>query len=220
MQAKDIESQVQSALEEDPRAIAEKVRGLTLAALSGGGVDKAALRAVMAAVVAGARKGVKPSEDGVRALKEAMGGLDAALATAAEATHLALQEAAARGSEFSREALGKTADELATLEALFIETLVDGAKNSAGAAQGAFRDLAAHARASGTAVGGQVRGAWADLSQGLASTVRAQAEIGSQALVKEGALLAGLAAGILKGIADRLQTPRPEGAEPPPPKAP
>lgn len=50
-----------------------------------------------------------------------MRGLDEALAGAAEAAQLAIQEAAGRTGEFSRQGLKQAADDLATLQTLFVE---------------------------------------------------------------------------------------------------
>ena len=202
----EIEQQVQIALKEEPAAIADKVRAITLQALSGGELDRETMKRVVSAVVAGARQGAERAKHGAQALKEAMRGLDDALASAAEATQLAIQEAAGRSSEFSKQALKKTMDDLAALESLFIETLADAARSAAGFARASLRDLADHARSSGTAVGGRVESALSQLAHAVADTASEQGKIGTQTLRKESALLASLAAGLLKGIAERLQS--------------
>ncbi len=201
----EIKHQVQTALESEPAAIADKVRAITLQVLSSGELDHETLKQVISTVVASAHQGVEGTQYGAQALKEAMRGLDEALASAAEATQLAIQEAIGRSDEFSRHALKKTADDLAALEALFIETVADGAKNTAGLIQDTLRDLAEHARTSGTSVGRRVEPTLTQLNHALADTIHEQVETGAEVLRKESALLASLAAGMLKGIADRLQ---------------
>ena len=206
MPPRDIEQRVQAVFASEVAAISERVRAITLQALSTGALDGAALKEVMTAVVKGARQGAaQRGESGAQALTEAMHGLDAALAAAAEATQLAIHEAAGRTNEFSRQGLKRTADELAAVEALFIETLGNTARNATDFTKKTLNDLAEHARASGTAVGTRVQSALAQLTRTLADTAQAKAKAGSQALRNEGALLAGLAAGLLKGIAERLQ---------------
>lgn len=213
---KEIEQQVQAVLENDRAVISEHVRAITLHALSVGELDKDALKQVMAAVVKGAQLGAsRRSEHGAQALKEAMRGLDDALAAAAEATQLAIQEAASRTGEFSRQGLKKTLEDLAELELLFIETLADAADSAAGFTQSTLRDLTDHAGASGTTVGGRVKLALSELTHAVADTAREQAESGTQTLRKEGALLASLAAGMLKGIAERLQAASVDKSTPP-----
>ncbi len=204
--AKEIEQQVQAVFESDTELVSERVRAITLQALAGGKLDKETLKQVMAAVVKGAQQGAsRRSGRGAQALKEAILSLDDALAVAAEATQLAIKEATSRTDEFSRQELKKTVADLAELELLFIETISDAADNTAGFTQSILRDLTDHAVASGTAVGSRVKLALPELTHAIADTAREQAEIGTQFMRNEGALLASLAAGMLKGIAERLQ---------------
>ena len=185
--------------------IAAQVRGITLDALTRGHLDTDALKRVTAAVVKGAREGAAPlGEHGGQALKEAMRGLDEALAGAAEAAQLAIQEAAGRTGEFSRQGLKQAADDLATLQTLFVETLQDAAQAARGVVQATFTELAEHARSSGSALGQRTRIALDQLTQAVTSGARDQAKKGTEVLRHEAALLAGLAAGLLQGIAARL----------------
>ncbi|WP_284155450.1 DUF2934 domain-containing protein [Sulfuricystis multivorans] len=203
----DIEQRVKTALASDPASIAKEVRAITLDALTRGHLDSEAVKRVTAAVVAGARAGVAPlGERGDQPLKEAMRGLDEALAGAAEAAHLAIEEAATRTKEFSQQGLKKAADDLATLQTLFAETLQEAARTARGVAQTTFKQLAEHAKSSGSAVGQRVKLAVEQLAQTAKATARDQARKGTKALRNETALLAGLAAGLLQGIAARLQS--------------
>ena len=201
-----LEKLAQDATENEVATISDKVRTITLQMLSTGELDAAALKQVMSAVVNGAQRGAAShGEQAAQALQQAMQGLDAALAAAAEATQLAIQEAAGRSSEFSRQGLKKTVDDLAALESLFVEIVAEAAKNTAGAAQTGMRELLGHFSASGTAVGSQVKTALAQLGSAVTDTAHGQVEAGTETVRKEGALLAGMAAGILRGIAERLQ---------------
>lgn len=205
--SEEIERQVQGVLATEPAMIAAQVRAITLDALTRGSLDTDALKRVTAAVVKGAREGATPlGERGEHALKEAMRGLDEALAGAAEAAQLAIQEAAGRTSEFSRQGLRRAADELATLQTLFIETLQDAAQSTKGIVQATFTELAEHARSSGSAVGQRTRIALEQLAQAVTSGARDQAKKGTEVVRHEAALLAGLAAGLLQGIAARLES--------------
>ena len=75
----------------------------------------------------------------------------------------------------------------------------------AGAAEAAAQ-LAEHARTSGSAVGQRVKIALDQLTQAVTSGARDQAKKGTEAVRHEAALLAGLAAGLLQGIAARLES--------------
>lgn len=207
MTPEEIEQRVQGALATDPATIAAQVRAVTLDALTRGSLDADALKRVTAAVVKGAREGAAPlGEHGKQALKNAMRGLDDALAGAAEAAQLAIQEAAGRTNEFSRQGLKQAADDLATLQTLFIETLQDAARNTQGVVQATLTELAEHARTSGSAVGQRTRIALDQLAQAITVSARDQAKKGTEVLRHEAALLAGLAAGLLQGIAARLES--------------
>lgn len=207
MTPEEIEQRVQSVLATDSAAIAAQVRAITLDALTRGSLDTEALKRVMTAVVKGAREGATPlGEHGEHALKEAIRGLDEALAGAAEAAQLAIQEAASRTDEFSRQGLKRAADDLATLQTLFTETLQDAAQTAKGVVQATFTELAEHARASGSAVGRRTRIALDQLTQAVTSSARGQAKKGTEVVRHEVALLSGLAAGLLQGIATRLES--------------
>ena len=207
MNTETIEQQVQITLEDKTADVRDAVRQIALKALSGGELDMAVLRRVMDAVVKGAQRGAASrGEQGRQALSDAMKGLDEALAAAAEATQLAAQESADRTSDFSRHELERTHDNLKGLESLFIETLNDAAKNATGFTEATLRDLAGHARSSGTAVGQRVTATLTQLSDAIAGTVKTQLEDGTQTPRKEGALLASLASGMFAGIAKRLKS--------------
>lgn len=205
--SEEIEQQVQGALATDPATIAAQVRAITLDALTRGRLDTDALKRVTAAVVKGAREGAAPlGERGGQALKEAIRGLDEALARAAEAAQLAIQEAAGRTGEFSRQGLKRAADDLATLQTLFIETLQDAARDTKGVAQATFTELAEHARISGSAVSQRVKISLDQLAHAITEGAREQAKKGTEVLRHEAARLASLAAGLLRGIAARLES--------------
>lgn len=207
MTTEEIERRVQGALAADPAAIAAQVRTITLDALTRGRLDGEALKRVTASVVKGAREGVAHlGEHRNQALKDAMRGLDEALAGAAEATQLAIQEAAGRTKDFSRQGLKRAADDLAALQTLLAETLQDAARNTQGAVQATFAELAEHARSSGSAVGRRARLALEQLTRAVTAGAREQAKKGTEVLRHEAALLAGLAAGLLQGIAARLES--------------
>lgn len=205
--AKEVEQLIQSVLENDTAAISDRVRTITLNAFSGARLEPDALKQIMNAVIKGSLQGAASrGEHEAKLLKEAMQGLDDALAAAAEATQLALQEAANRSSEFSQQGLKKTIEDLATLESLFIETISNAARSATGTAQTTLHDLAHHAQNSGTAVGQKVESAVSRLAQVVADAAREQISAGAGTLRKEGALFAGIVSGVLKGVVDQLQS--------------
>ncbi len=200
-----IERDVEAAVGADTASISERVRAITLAALSEGRLDGQALRAVMNAVLEGAQKGAMPVDaERSAAFKEAMHGLDQAMASAAQATQLAMQEAIGRSAEFSREGLRQTLEPFSSLEHDFIGALSDAARKTSGEARTTLTELAEHMRHSGTAAGERVRDAVAELARTSSSLAWSQLEGGMQTLRNQADLLASLAAGVLRGFADRL----------------
>lgn len=201
-----IERDVEAAVGADTASISERVRAITLAALSEGRLDGQALRAVMNAVLEGAQKGAMPVDaERSAAFKEAMHGLDQAMASAAQATQLAMQEAIGRSAEFSREGLRQTLEPFSSLEHDFIGALSDAARKTSGEARTTLTELAEHMRHSGTAAGARVRDAVAELAHASSNLAWSQFDNGMQTLRNQADLLASLAAGVLRGLADRLQ---------------
>lgn len=200
-----IERDVEAAVDGDPASVAERVRTITLGALSHGKLDTDALKQVTDAVLKGAQQGIeRPDRERTEAIREAVRGLDEALATAAQATLLAVKEAVGRGSEYSRQEIRGTLDQLGAMESNFLRTLSDAGRGATGLARATLHELAEHARNSGTAVGGRVANAGADLARAVADLTREQVQSSAQTLRNEAGLLAALASGMLRGIADRL----------------
>jgi len=198
-----IGEEVQQAIEQG-RHIQEQVRDITLAALTRGELDGAAMRKVTGEVMKNVQEAA--SVQGTRAkeaIAEAAAGVDQALAHAAQALKLSIEEAAGRAQQFSREDLAKARASLKDLEQLFLDTLRETARASRGAASTILDDLAKHAEASGTAVGRQLE-QMSGLSGQMAQAGRAHFEAGVNAALTSGAMMARIASGVLAGIADSL----------------
>ncbi len=205
LDTRQIERDVEAAVGADTASIAERVRAITLAALTEGRLDSQALRGVMNAVLEGAQRGSMPIDTArTAAFKEAMSGLDQALASAAQATQLAMQEAIGRSAEFSREGLRQALEPFSSIENDFIGALSEAARKTSGEARATLTELAEHMRHSGTAAGARVRDAAGDLARASSSLALSQVEGGMKTLLNQADLLASLAAGVLRGFADRL----------------
>lgn len=186
------------------RHVHESVRNITLKALTQRELDQEALGKVTRQVVGAVREAAEVQGPGAKqALKEAIEGIDEALAHAAQALKLSLEEAAGRAGKFSREDLSKARNDLGDMEHVFLDTLREAARAGRGAASAIFDDLASHARSSGTAVGKQLQ-AMGPVTGRLAEAGRAQFEAGLSAAAASSAMLARVASGVLAGIADTL----------------
>ena len=155
-----LESEVRDAVAQGDN-VQESVQRLTLKALSSEINDLASLRRVITAVMRGARDGVQQRLQQTTSqsntvkiqLTDAIAGLDAALAQLAEASKLAVEEAAGRARKFSNEELTRARSDLESLEAMFLETLQSSASTAKGLVADTLHDLVTHAKLNGTAVG-------------------------------------------------------------------
>lgn len=199
--AEDIRKAVESGMD-----IQDEVRRITLKALSEGEWDTEAMRAVAHSVADGARQGAETmGARGGDAMKQAMTGLDAALAKAAQATQLALEEAASRTREYSAEELQTTLDNLEQLESMFFETVNQAAREGSELIGKTLDDLAGHMRNSGSAVGRQVKESLDLVGDRVAQVQKEQMAAGLATMRTTGAMMSRLAAGMLTGLADALQ---------------
>lgn len=204
--------------------VQEAVRRLTLEALSAHSLNLDSIRSIMKAVVQGARDGIEPhvqqTTNAARAaqmrIEEAVAGLDAALAQFAEASKLALEEAASRAQKFSGSDLARTRAELEALETLFVETLQNSATATKGFAADTLRDLAEHAKRTRTAVGEQVKTTLAAFTQQMNAVTHAQLESSVELARATSSMVRQIAAGMLSGLAERI---KPTARTDTPPKA-
>lgn len=185
--------------------IQAQVRDVTLAALARNELDRERMRKVTREAIesvrdAAALQGALAKD----AMREGLAGIDEALAHAAQALKLSLEEAAGRAQKFSREDLAKAREDLRDLEKLFLDSLRDTAEASRGAAAEILGDLRKHAEASGTAVGRQLKDV-AAFSAHLREAGREQFAAGMRAAAASGAMMARVASGVLGGIAGNLE---------------
>ena len=215
-----LEAEVRSAVEQG-HDVQEMVRQLTLRRISARSLDIESLRQIASAVLRGAKAGVQKELNQSAAqtkitqarLKQAVAGLDVALAQFAEASKLALEEAAGRAQTFSSEDLARARSDLESLEAMFLETVKNAASGAKGAAGETLYDLAAHARIYGSAVRAQLTETLAVITHQLGAAGRTQAGAGLHLAQATSDLLRQIAAGVLTGLADHVKPGHPQGKE-------
>lgn len=183
------------------------LRKLTLAALHRGRMEAAENKKVVQAVLQGALQGLGSSgEKSRQAMGEAWAGVDEALAKSAEATKLALEEAAGRLSEFAQHDLEHAVNDLSTLEQMLLDTLQQTAQQSTAEAREILRGLLQHAKTSGTAAGTTAASAISTLEQKFGRKLHEAITAGSHAALEGSSKLAESAARFLAGIAEALDT--------------
>lgn len=204
--------EIQAAAEravEQGAAIQQQVRDITLRALSQGQLDTQQIRSVVQAVMEGVSHGAERQGVQVReALSQSLAGLDEALLKSAEASKLAIQEAAGRVEEFTLQDMKRALDDLLALEGLFFETVGHVAQESGRLVREVLEELLTHAQNSGTGVGERVAEAVEPLRTLLEQTSRNALAIGAGTVRTVSGQIARVASGILAGFADALQEGR------------
>jgi hypothetical protein len=183
--------------------IHQKIKAITLKALTSRQLDLENMNQVAHAVIDGINEGVETrGEHAKESFKQAAGALDDALAVAAEASKLAIEEAASRVNDFSQTDLHRATEDLKGMESMFLETLGKIARESNNMAAEMGSDFISHTRQSGTAVGKQVFAALEALKD--------LPQLGKDTLISGAvtttSVLAQLGSGILSGIAESLQS--------------
>ncbi len=180
----------------------QQVKAITLTALTSRQLDMENINSVTEAVGKGINEGISTQgEQAKEVFKQAATALDDALAIAAEASKLAIEEAASRVTEYSQHDLNDAIKDLQTMEGSFLDTLAKVAKGSNQVIADIVNDFITHTAQSGTAVGKQTLialEALKDISQ-LSKTVLVSSTVATVST------LAQIGSGILLGIAESLQ---------------
>lgn len=207
-----LEAEVKNAVEQG-HAIQEKVRQLTLRVISARSLDIKSVRKTADAVLRGARAGVKKELKHSSAqtaiardhLKQAVTGLDVALAQFAEAAKLTVEEAAGKAQKYSSEDLKLARADLEKLEKAFLETLQSSASAAKDTAGEILHDLAEHTRTQGSAVGAQMKETLPVFAHHISEAGRAEVGAGLHLAKNTADVMRQIAAGVLTGLAEHIQ---------------
>lgn len=208
-----LEAEIRDAVAQGTN-VEEAVRHLTLKAMNADRLDIDSLRRIITAVLQGAREGAHQklehasdqSQTAQTQIANAVAGLDSALASFAEASKLAVEEATSRAKKFSDTELAQTRSDLESLETMFLETLHDTAASAKGLVADTLHDLASHAKHNGTTVGEQLKLTLATLAQQMSSVSHAQLEAGAKLAQSTADLISKVAAGVLASLEDRKKS--------------
>lgn len=200
--AQQVENTVREAIESG-EDIYQKVRAITLKALTERELDRDNIADVVQAVGKGISSGMNRQYESSRnIMQQSTAALDDALVSTAEATKLAMEEASSRMDNFSQTELKKSMDDLKGLEEMFLDTIADIAKESQGVTAEVAQDFFKHMQLKGTAVGKEVKSMLEGVKQ---LTISGESSALSSAK-DTASTLAKIGSGILAGIAESLQT--------------
>lgn len=183
--------------------IHNEVRQIVVDALKNGQMEPAHIKEVLQAVINGAFEGATESEPGAKqVLEQTVSGIDAALSQVAQASALAIEEAAGNVDEFTEHDLKRALTDLNDLESLFLDTLSELAKEGQAVTSNTLNNIVHHLQNSSTSVGRSVAETSEHLNDFLVSKGR---NIHLLDVVRTtGSSVARVASGLLAGIADSL----------------
>jgi hypothetical protein len=195
-----LKSAVQETVETG-RDLQARVRDLMLAALSSTGVDLSRIQQVTRTTLEGVDAGVAAhGSESARVARQAVAGIEDALLQAAEASSLAIQEAAGHAGDFARSDLKRAVDDLASLETLFMDTLADVARAGSATAKITFADIQRHLQHSGTLFGERLASNVGSLREVLALAGREGLQSGVDTAGKAAEHLGRVAGALLAGM--------------------
>ena len=187
--------------------IREKVRAITLKALSERQLDKENITAVVKNVIEGVTEGLGESSEKLKPqLQASMAGIDDALSKSAIAAKLATEEAIGRAEQFAENDLKKAVDDFKGLEESFIDTINTVAKGSGTLASSALGEIAEHFTNTGTESGKEAVHAVSSLSQSLLDAGKGTVSELSSAAQSATGHFSNIASGILSGMADAISS--------------
>lgn len=191
---------------EDAIDIQQKVRDITLKALSEKRLDKDSIKAVIRAVTEGVSEGIGDNKDKMSgSFKEALSGMDEALGKSAQAAKLASEEALGKVSDYADHEFKDTLRQLEGLEDLFIDTVNAAAEQASKLAGESFKDLTSHLKNTGSDVGNQAKEAADSLREELTRLGKEGVETALDTGKKVGGQISQIASGILAGMAEALK---------------
>ncbi len=201
-QHKEVKDEIRDAMQSGSD-VHGKIKIITLKALTERQLDIKNIKNVAEAVSKGIYEGMtSQSEQTKDVFAQAVSALDDALAIAAEASKLAIEEAASKVNEYSHRDLNDATHDLQGMENTFLDALEKAAKSSNKMIADIGGDFVSHARQSGTSVGKQVLAA-VDALKELPHLSKVTAVSSSIAAT---ITLAQIGSGILSGIAESLQS--------------
>ncbi|MGH8606876.1 MAG: DUF6781 family protein [Gammaproteobacteria bacterium] len=188
------------------QAIRERVRELTSELLQRRRLDTEGIMEVMRAMAGSAafEAGI-PGAEARQALADEIKELDQALLKSAQAAHLALEQLAQKGRDFSDNDLKEALARLRKLQEDFVATANHLSEAASGDLQRELVELAGHVQRVGVDAGARVATVVNEFANRLGSTYREATTSGLEATREYSARTAFLVSGVLAGVADALR---------------
>ena len=187
---------------EDIRA---EVRRLVTGALLKREADPKAIKSVIQATVEGVGEGLGQRTGNLGdALKEAMTGMDEAVAKSVYAVQMAVEEAWGQGRDFADADLREAYTAVKNLEDDMMATLKQTGDKAQGTLKTEFESLRDHLARTGTDTGAQVKTVLKTLNDRFNAAASGSAGEAKEAASEAAGRLAAVTSGVLRGLADAL----------------
>ncbi|MEW5891685.1 MAG: DUF6781 family protein [Pseudomonadota bacterium] len=182
-----------------------RVRQLVTDAILKRQADPREIKAVIQATVEGLGGGLasRGNQAGA-ALREAVAGLDEAVAKSVYAVKMALEESWGQGKQFADEDLRVALEAVKNLEDDMVGTLKRTGEKTQGVLRTEFDKLREHLARTGTDTGSQVRDTVNALNNKLSQAASGSASEARQTAQEAAGRLAAVTSGILRGLADAI----------------
>jgi hypothetical protein len=189
----------------DGEDVRERVRDLTLDALTSRRFDRAAIREVVRAVTEGVSAGAEGSRAGARqSIAEAFRGMDQALAKSVQAGQEAIRRVLETGRGLSDQELQQALAGLQKIEEDFVSTVSQVAETASERVGPEIREAVGKATRAGTETGRQIGAGMTEITRTLAGSSVKLTLAGIEMAGEFGARFAQIASGVLTGVADAL----------------
>lgn len=193
----------------DDAQLREKVRALVMKALVDHQADPAAIREIMRDTLEGVGDGLMArGNQASGALREAVVGMDEAVGRSVYAMQMAMEEAWGMGQNFAATDMKATMSQFKGLEDDLLATLKEASSKTQGWLKGEYADLAAHLARTGTDTGSQVLAVMQKLNSRMAGVVAGSGAETMATASEARQRLTAVASGILRGLADALDSKR------------
>jgi cytochrome c2 len=186
-------------------SVRERVRDLTLDALTSRRFDRGAIRDVVRAITEGASRGAESAGEGSRqSLAETFRGMDQALTKAVEAGQTALRQLVGTGRGLSERELKEALAGLQKIEEDFVATVSQVAESASERVGPDLKEVVGRATRAGTDTGKQTAAAVTEFTQRAATASLELTLAGIELAGEFGARFAQIASGVLAGAAEAL----------------
>jgi len=185
------------------------VRDVTINALQARELSLNQIREVLRSVTEGINSGVAEAKyDVEKPLAESLAGMDDALLTAVQATHIALQQLTDHGVDFKDSKIKKALKDIEKFEDEFLKTVKQAAAHATAEVRPHWAAVLQQAAPGATGTGAQVEAMMEEFGEPVRSAIRKQREVGMKAAHALTQNFATLASGVLIGLSEGLQGPK------------